>query len=62
MSKTATLPPSPMTAATDFEKMTATVLLIGEWLVKQQQQFKQQQSFWKKNSAKSRLSSNRLKN
>lgn len=32
MSKLATLPPLPMTAATDFEEMTATVLLMGEWL------------------------------
>jgi len=43
MSKTATLPPLPMTAASEIEEMTATVLLIGEWLIKQQQQFKQQQ-------------------
>jgi hypothetical protein len=43
MTKTASLLPSPMTAATAMSEMTATVLLVGEWLVKQQQQLKQQQ-------------------
>ena len=40
----AALPTEPLTVATALEGMANTVLLIGEWLVKQQQQLAIQQS------------------
>jgi DNA-binding protein H-NS/rRNA maturation protein Nop10 len=43
MVNTALLATAPLTAATALEGMATTVLLIGEWLVRQQHQLKQQQ-------------------
>ena len=43
MVKTASLTTELVTSAAVIEEMAATVLLIGEWLLKQQQQLAQQQ-------------------
>lgn len=43
MVNTALVATEPLTAATALEGMVTTVLLIGEWLVRQQHQLKQQQ-------------------
>lgn len=43
MHQTASLPTEPLTVATALEGMANTVVLIGEWLIKQQQQLARQQ-------------------
>lgn len=43
MHSSASLPTEPLTVATALEGMANTVLLIGEWLIKQQQQLARQQ-------------------
>ena len=49
MVKTASLTTELVTSAAVIEEMAATVLLIGEWLLKQQQQLAQQQRLLEEN-------------